>query len=265
MKSILEALKDPYERKARVTPGLLLCLPLFVPLICVYGPKHPILTSVIALLGGCGAVYGLASISRGLGKKLEERLVQRWGGMPTTLMLRHRDGFLDSVSKGRYHEAITAKLAIAVPTSAQEAADPAAADDVYKGATRRLRELTRDDKKLLLTENIAYGFHRNMLALKPAGIVACLAGIFYGLLISKALRVAPFEFAPVHLLDPGLPAALTLGISIALLLAWVAYFNADTVRRIGFVYAERLFECLVNLPSAGRGKPRAARPTSAKE
>lgn len=265
MKSILEALKDPYERKARVTPGLLLCLPLLVPLICVYGPKHPVLTSVVALLGGCGAVYGLASISRGLGKKLEERLVQRWGGMPTTLMLRHRDSFLDSVSKRRYHEAIAAKLAIAVPTAAEEADDPAAADDVYTGATRQLRELTRNDKKLLLTENIAYGFHRNMLALKPAGIVVCLAGIFYGLLISKALRADPFEFAPIHLLDPGLPAALTLGISIALLLAWIAYFNADTVRRIGFTYAERLFECLVKLPATGRGKPRAARATEAKD
>jgi hypothetical protein len=256
MKSILEALKDPYERKARVTPGLLLCLPIFVPLICVYGPKHPVLTSVVALLGGCGAVYGLASISRGLGKKLEEKLVDQWGGMPTTLMLRHRDNFLDSVSKRRYHEAIAAKLGIEVPTAAQEAADPASADDVYKGATRRLRELTRDDKKLLLMENIAYGFHRNMLALKPAGIVVCLFGIFYGLTISKALHVEPLAFSPVHLMDPGLPAALTLLIAIALLTAWVMYFNPHTVRRIAFVYAERLFECLINLP-AGRAKARA--------
>jgi hypothetical protein len=261
MKGILDALKDPYERKARVTPGLLLALPLLVPLVCVYGPRNPILTSVVALLGGCGIIYALASIARGLGKKLEERLTTRWGGMPTTLILRHRDGHLDSISKGRYHEAIASKLGIKVPTSTQETIDPESADDVYRGATRRLRELTRDDKRLLLTENIAYGFHRNMQALKPIGIVVCLAGIFYGLVIGGILQFNPVRFIPGHLVDPGLPAGLTLLISLALLVAWLTYFNANTVRRIGFVYAERLLECLDKIP-AGRGKGKASRSTA---
>lgn len=249
MKTILEALKDPYERKARVTPGLLLCLPLLVPLVCVYGPKHPILTSVVALLSGCGAIYALASIARGLGKRLEERLVQQWGGMPTTLILRHRDTFLDSISKGRYHTAIATKLGIPMPSAAEEQANPARADDAYQAATRQLRELTRNDKNLLLTENIAYGFHRNMTALKPFGIVICCAGIFYGAVIAGVLKFEPFQFSLHHLLDPGLAAGLTLFVSVSLLLSWVGYFNAATVRRIGFVYAERLFECLVSLPA----------------
>lgn len=262
MKNILEALKDPYERKARVTPGLLLCLPLLVPLVCVYGPKHPVLTSVVALLGGCGAIYVLASISRGLGKKLEEKLVKEWGGMPTTLILRHRDTFLDSISKRRYHDAIASKLGIPMPTADQEAADPEKADDTYQGATRRLRELTRTDKQLLLTENIAYGFHRNMLALKPLGILVCLAGVFYGLVIAKVLQIDSMHLAPVHLADPGLPAGLTLLVSVSLLLAWLGYFNSGTVRRIGFVYAERLLECLDKLPSAARGKGRTSPSTA---
>jgi len=259
MKGILEALKDPYERKARVTPGLLLSLPLLVPLVCVYGPKHPVLTSVVALLGGCGALYALASIARGLGKKLEEKLTTKWGGMPTTLILRHRDRFLDSVSKRRYHGAIKTKLGIEVPTSEEEKADPTGADEVYRGATRRLRELTRGEKNLLLTENIAYGFHRNMLALKPVGIVVSLAGLFYGLVIGNMLQFSPLRFVPIHFAAPGLPAGLTLLISAALLAAWLAYFNANTIRRIGFVYAERLLECLEKLPTTTRAKPRNAR------
>ncbi len=98
MTTIFELVKDPYERKARVVPGLLVALPLLVPLLCVYGAKHPVLTGVIGLLGGCGAIYALASVARGRGKKLEELLVKKWGGMPTTIALRHRDNFLDSVS-----------------------------------------------------------------------------------------------------------------------------------------------------------------------
>jgi hypothetical protein len=47
MTNIFELVKDPYERKARVIPGLLVALPLLVPLLCVYGAKHPVLTGVI--------------------------------------------------------------------------------------------------------------------------------------------------------------------------------------------------------------------------
>ncbi len=250
MTTIFELVKDPYERKARVIPGLLVTLPLLVPLLCVYGAKHPVLTGVIGLLGSCGAIYTLASVARGRGKMLEESLVKKWGGMPTTIALRHRDKFLDSVSKQRYHSAITAKLGIIIPAVEEESADYDKADDIYMGATKRLRELTRSNKQLLLKENIAYGFHRNMLAMKPVGILSCLLGILYGLLIAKVLHVAPPHFSPVNFADPGLAAGLTLLVSVALLAAWLLYFDQGAVRRMGFVYAERLFECLPSLSSS---------------
>lgn len=259
MTSFFELVKDPYERKARVVPGLLVALPVLVPLLCVYGAKHPVLTGVIGLLGGCGAIYALASVTRGRGKKLEEILVAKWGGMPTTIALRHRDKFLDGVSKLRYHTAIAAKLGIAMPTAEEESANPEKADDAYIGATKRLRELTRSNKHLLLKENIAYGFHRNMLAMKPVGIVSCILGIIYGLLIAKVLHVVPPHVDPMRLADPGLAAGLTLLISLALLAAWLLYFDQGAVRRMGFVYAERLFECLPSLPSSVPRK-KAAKP-----
>lgn len=203
MTTIFELVKDPYERKARVIPGLLVALPLLVPLLSVYGAKHPVLTGVIGLLGGCGAIYALASVARGRGKMLEEAMVKKWGGMPTTIALRHRDNFLDSVSKQRYHAAITAKLGIVMPTAEEESADHDKADDTYIGATKRLRELTRSNKQLLLKENIAYGFHRNMLAMKPVGILSCLLGVLYGLLIAKILQVTPPPFFPRKYRRPG--------------------------------------------------------------
>lgn len=249
MVAIFELVKDPYERKARVIPGLLVSLPLLVPLLCVYGAKHPILTSVIGLLGGCGAIYALASVARGRGKRLEEKLLKQWGGMPTTLALRHRDKFLDSISKQRYHKEIFSKLGIVMPSAQDEASDPDRADDIYIGATKRLRELTRDNKNLLLKENIAYGFHRNMVAMKTVGILSCLCGLGYGGLIAGAIRAEPPYFEPIHLVNPGLASGLTILISASLLLAWLFYFDKDAVKRMGFVYAERLFECLGTLPT----------------
>lgn len=251
MTGLMELFKDPYERKARLGPGLLVALPLLVPLVCVYGPRHPTLTAVVGLIGGCGALYLLASIARGRGKKLEESLVKEWGGMPTTIALRHRDtSALAATSKQRYHDAIAGKLGIAMPSAEEEAANPAGADDVYAGATRRLRELTRGDKGLLLKENIAYGFHRNMLGMKPVGLVSCILGIMYGLVIAKVIQLAPLAFAPENLAAPGLAATLTLAVSVVLMVSWLFYFDKDMVRRIGFAYAERLFECLESLPSA---------------
>ena len=261
MLKLIDQLKDPYERKARVFPGLLVALPVLLPLLCVYGPKHPTLTAVVGLLAACGVIYALANIARGRGKALEERLVKAWGSMPTTLALRHRDAFYDSVTKLRYHSDIVNKLGIPMPSQEEEAADPVKADDSYMGAARRLRELTRDDKQLLLKENIAYGFHRNMLAMKGPGILTSICGLVYGLVIARALSFMPFQFSPVHLADPGLPAGLTLAVSLLLLLAWCFYFDADKVRRIGFAYAERLFEHLPSL-STSHQKQRTSRAKS---
>jgi len=247
MTSIFELFRDPYERKARATPGLLVAFPLMVPLLCVYGTKDPVLTGLIGLFGTCGVLYALASVTRGRGKKLEELLVKNWGGMPTTIILRHRDLHLDSISKQRYHSAISTKLGITMPTLVEEMSSPGSADDIYIGATRRIRELTRKNKQLLLKENIAYGFHRNMLAMKPVGIFCSLSGLFYGLLISGTLQFVPPYFDPINLANIGFASGMTFTISLSTLAAWIFYFTEDAVRRMGFVYAERLFECLPSL------------------
>ncbi|BEP46229.1 hypothetical protein GmRootV15_68180 (plasmid) [Variovorax sp. V15] len=260
--AMIDLLKDPYERKARLFPGLMVALPLLVPLVCVYGPRHPVLTAVVAVLGGCGALYTLASVTRGRGKQLQKSLLAEWGGLPTTIALRHCEtSALDGVSKQRYHAMIGTKLQIAMPTAQEERADPARADDVYNGVAKRLRELTRNNKGLLFKENIAYGFHRNMLAMKPVGIVTSLMGLAYGLIIAKALQLSPLQFAPIHLADPGLAATLTLLVSVALLAAWLLYFNRKAVLHIGFSYAEQLFECLTALPDVSVRK-RAAKAVS---
>lgn len=247
MEKWFEKLLDPYERKARLFPGLLVVIPILIPLVGTYGARNVFFTSVISLLGTGGAIYALASIARGLGKRLEEKLVQEWGGLPTTIMLRHRDKFLDRVSKQRIYDLVQYKLGIVMPTQEQEQTDPEWADGAYEGVVRRIRELTRNDKNLLLKENIAYGFHRNMTALKPVGIMLCLLSIFYALFLGGIIQ-SPLDFVWANLLNPGITAGISLLVSVLFLSVWCLYFNSECVRRIGYVYAERLFESLNTIP-----------------
>lgn len=254
MMKFIEQLKDPYERKARITPGLLVTLPLLVPLVATYGARNAVLTGVLSVMGGCGAIFALANIARGLGKNLEQRLVQDWGGLPSTILLRHRNTFFDHYTKERYHEAIRVKLGIPIPSAAEEALAPEDADQAYAAATRRLRELSRGDMKLLLKENIAYGFHRNMMAMKPVGIVSSLTGIAYGLNIAGVIHPQNPYFDAMKLIAPGLTGGLTLLISSALLASLLFYFSRATVWCIGCAYAERLFEQLPSMKTP-RKKP----------
>lgn len=242
--AFLELVRDPYQQKARVFPGLLTALPILVPLLWILGPRNPILTALLGLVTSCGAIYGLASVARGLGKKLEGCLVAQWGGLPTTILLRHRDRHLDDYSKIRYRTAIETKLGVKLPTVEEETADPDAADQMYDGVTRHVRELTRGkEHALLLKENIAYGFHRNMLAMKPLGLTTSVLGMLFGAMISGIIQLAPFQVHVDRIASPGAAGGITLLVSLVVFASWM-YFTEGHVERIAYTYAERLFESL---------------------
>jgi hypothetical protein len=101
-----------------------------------------------------------------------------------------------------------------------------------------------------------------MLAMKSVGIATSSIGLVYGLLITKAISFeAPYvEWA--NIAAPDLAAGLTLAVSVGLLGAWLFYFNESAVRRVGFAYAERLFECLTTLKVAGAAKSQKRGATS---
>jgi len=253
---------DEYELKARLRPGLLAFLPVLVPLVAGYGQKNPILTGIVALFSTCGVMHLLGSIARDRGKVLEQKLIKEWGGLPTTLLLRHRDTFLDSHSKARYHAAIEQKLKTHLPTAAEEAADPAGADQKYIGVTRELRELTRGNK-LLFKENIAYGFKRNMCGLKPVGLVLSFIGLFLGLLMAQVVGLQPLDFDVAKLLAPGLAGGISIAVPVAMIIAWLFFATKSDIRKIGDVYAERLFEAIKDVkkkPATPAGSAKKSEP-----
>lgn len=164
---------DQYNREARLYPALIASAPVLwtiavlAPQVFTDWPKG----TVTVVLCGC-LLYSAASLARHQGKRLEPKLLQLWGGWPTTTILRHRDSRIDSLTKRRYHSELERLCpGLKMPSCDEEAAFPEKADEVYRSATKRLIEARRGAKyQLLLSENASYGFRRNLLGLKSAAI-----------------------------------------------------------------------------------------------
>ena len=180
----LTKLFDRYNLFVRVYPVLLLLLPTIITVLAFY-PKFlnsgPV-NLVISLALFSGFLYFLASLSRSLGNRLEKRLYKEWGGLPTTITLRHRDTKIPAITKQRYHQYFASQVPglPAMPTEAQEQQDPAAADEVYSSAVSWLKEQRRDEKcfPTVISELIEYGFRRNLASLRWIGFVIYLISLF---------------------------------------------------------------------------------------
>ncbi|MDA8187504.1 MAG: hypothetical protein M0T85_05125 [Dehalococcoidales bacterium] len=245
MNELVGKITDRYEREARLYPVLLALFPLIVMLGLLYGPKSTVLTGVVMLAASCGGVYLLTSVSRELGKRLETGLYKDWGGKPSTQLLRHRDARIEAVTKQRYHAFLSGEINTPFPSREQETANPQAADDIYESSVRWLLNQIRDTTKfgLLFNENIAYGFRRNALGLKPLGLASALISMAWVLLTqneviySNAMPLFNVQTAVVMLPEP---AIISLAVSMLMIVIWLLFFTRERVRSAAFAYAEML-------------------------
>jgi len=236
---------DPYDRQARLYPALLALLPLFAVVALLYGPKASALTSIVTIAVSCGGLYLMTNLCRELGKRLEERLFREWGGKPTTQLLRHRDKTIEAVTKRRYHGFLAAKINEVFPSKGEEASDPQGADDVYRSGVRWLLGHTRPDdgKKfdLLFKENIAYGFRRNALGVKPVGLIVSVGSLLWTLAKEDVLASRAGHFVDLQALWR-LPETATACVIVAtfMIIVWMCFFTRSSVRNAAFTYAEAL-------------------------
>lgn len=224
---------DAYSRRARLAPASLAAGP---PVVLAGG-------SVLAF-ERAGGVVGfflaallvcLCGLVRDRGRSIERRLWDRWGGPPTTVMLRW-SGAVSEHTQRRRHSLLESILGEVLPTRAQEEANPEGADRRYETAVAALRDLTRSraDFPLVAEENAEYGFRRNALGLKPLAVsIAAATGIL-------AVTLTLIEDAPGHFL----PAA---GVAVGAIVAWALVVRPAWVRAAAERYAERLLETCESL------------------
>jgi hypothetical protein len=203
-----------------------------------------------ALLAPPLTMFGMfalvSQVGRDRGKLKEGWLYDRWGGKPTTVMLRHRDSPLDPTALARLHEALALATGVPTPSKRKEAGSPADADKVYEEYARYLRDSTRDKEKFprVFDELVNYGFRRNLWGLKPLGLVlAAVAAVVAG---------GAVWWHKDHEQQPLVGAAAA--VNVIMLAAWVFWINPSWVRIAAQAYAERLIEVAL----------RAARPPDVK-
>jgi hypothetical protein len=239
---------DEYSRNARLKPAFFCLLPLAV-VLASYGKSYSLATGLVSLSSFSGLTFFLSQVGRDFGKKKEPLLFKRWGGKPSVLKMRHRDGTLNTKTRGRYHEHAAALLGRRVPTAEEELIDVAGSDEVYESFGNLLQEKTRDTKKfrLLFLELMNYGFRRNLWGLKPIGIF-----ISTGCILVLAFRILSGLRYSLHI-NPTL--LLSEAGEVLLLGVWLFIVTPQWVKLTADAYGERLLaSCEVVAESHGAKK-----------
>jgi len=220
---------DKYTVRARLFPALLVILPVSLGAIALLPSMMIIKGIIINIISSCGFMVLIAHMARGPGKNKENDLFKKWGGAPTTLLLRHREEFLDHFTKERYHKKLRDLIGFDLPTQEEEKNNPETADEKYISGVKYLREATRNKNfNVIHEENMDYGFRRNLWAMKSAGIATT---VFSMVLVGLSFFVkTPFiEYSIICII-----------INTLMCVWWIFRINQEWVKEAAFSYAERL-------------------------
>lgn len=219
---------DRYVMQARVVPVLLVVFPL-ASLVVIWLPEESVGWRLMGGLVSLVLLSLVAQVGRDGGKRQQEALFRKWNGKPSIRKLRHRDSNLPWITMERLRSSLASAVGIPCPTKAEEEADPVTADEVYAAYVDHLREATRADK-ILLSENIGYGFRRNLWGMKSAGLVFALIGLV-GAGSGAALAWGTAQMV--------VPASVAF-INAALTVFWILRVHDGWVRESAEAYADRL-------------------------
>ncbi|OYV25356.1 MAG: hypothetical protein B7X08_05940 [Acidocella sp. 20-63-7] len=240
---------DRYDRNARLYPAFLCLLPIFV-VIALWLPRvWTLLGGLVSLVVACGLVYYLAQTVRYLGRQIEKKLGNRVGRLHSATLLTHSNAQIPADTKARYHKYLN-DHGIAVPDRDLEMRDHSTALQGFRSAVDWLLEHTRPAAKtsMLLNENIAYGFRRNLLGLKPVAIPFTVL----------ALAINTYFIATKDDQTRITAASIVDFLLIISLISWILIVKPMFVEDASLAYAQRfLAQCENAQPSRKRSKTAA--------
>ncbi|MCX6545739.1 MAG: hypothetical protein NTV05_15165 [Acidobacteria bacterium] len=235
------SLLDPYVRRARLQPALLVALPVALAVLAWFPTDALVAGALWSFIVWSGGTALIAQVARDRGKAKEPELFAKWGGRPTARLLRHNDSANPVMVEHRHRKLALVLPNVHMPSRDEEMANPKAADAVYDACTVYLLEKTRsrDAFPLVFEANCDYGFRRNFWGMKPLGLtLAFLAAAAIGLLLYRDVATDD-SIRPVPVASAVVAAALVVG--------WLGLFKPNWVKTTADAFAERLLAALENL------------------
>ena len=251
MQGWLKPALDPYERKARLKPALFCGVPLATTVVLLIPELGAIWGSIGALLVYCGGSLWLIQSVRDRGKALETLLYKSWGGKPSVAMLRYHDDRLDNTTKVRYRAFLGRSVpGLALPSPEEERDGCDEADARLESANRWLLGQTTDHARfgLLFSENVNYGYRRNLLGMKTIALVMDAGA----LAVVSAVGIARWteDSGGIQSLEPEWWTSLLIAVVHALV--FVGFVRTKWVRASAETYAGQLLAACDSLGGARR-------------
>ena len=233
---------DSYDLRARLFPGVIVTLPLFVGAFALWPALRKPSGLGLGVVIESALVFWLMRIARDRGKRRELLLFEKWGGRPTTTLLRWRNAEIDPITKLRYHQYLAKLIARPFPDAQTETQSPGDADAIYESAVRGLIEKRRGKiHRLVFEENCNYGFARNLLGLRTTGIVV------YSLVAAGLLAVAVQAHGSLSELRWAL-----LAVDLLCFVFLLSFVNEASVQRAAHAYAIALLRSCESAAVQGR-------------
>ena len=240
---------DRYVLSARVAPVAVVAFSLFLAI----SAWIPFSQWPIKLLGGSAflvlGAFVLAQLARDAGKAIEGPLWASWGGPPTVRMLRHRDTTIAPGTKSLLHRhLVDLGIVDRLPSESEERDNPNQADDAYLTCANWLRRKVLELKSkapfdVVHSENISYGYRRNILGIKTYGLVILFSAFAVTVVAFFFHREPSIEFCGIVVVG----AYLIFGVTEAAL------------KRAADEYSKRLLDAAQSLPVPTKRLPQTSR------
>ncbi len=236
---MIEIKPDSYSIYARAFPIYITLMPVALALFPIlpegYDWKLGGATAFVLLL----LSYLCRQIGGDWGRKLQSALWDKWGGPPTTRFLRHCNSEFNQITRNRIHDKLRG-LGLYVPSREEEEQNPQKADDYYQSCIKELIHRTRDSKRfhLVFKGLTEYGFRRNLLGLKPVGVLLTVLS-FIVCLVMVFISWDPEKLSVLDIIAGFL--------NIGLLISWLLGVTENTVKLTADRYAHFLLEAALDL------------------
>lgn len=185
-----------YNLQARILPlsigllpllSLLISLPFNKPLISSLQDLEIALTLVLGVGGMIFIIIAFSDLNAGLSKVYQNKYFKKVNGFPTSYLMLYGDPTFSNDYKDKYREKVLKLTGIKLLNKEDEVEDKVKATQTLNTATEYVKQYVYEG--LVKTQNIRYGFTRNLIGTTFLGIPFSIMTSIVGVLSNSVILI----------------------------------------------------------------------------